>query len=143
MLLPNGEFEKGKDILLEGKIIAQTGKNLYSPGAEVINGENYYCTPGFIDAHCHAGIFELGMGFEGDDGNEMTNPVTPQLRAIDAINPTDASFIEAMQAGVTTVVTGPGSANVIGGQFAALKTVGKTIDEMLLKAPLAMKAALG
>ncbi|HBG16512.1 MAG TPA: amidohydrolase, partial [Firmicutes bacterium] len=102
-----------------------------------------YVTPGFIDAHCHIGMFEDSLGFEGDDGNEMTDPVTPQLRAIDALFPTDRTFDEALAAGVTTAVTGPGSANVIGGQFAAVKTYGRTIEEKLLRAPVAMKIAFG
>lgn len=99
--------------------------------------------PGMIDAHCHVGMWEDGLGFEGDDGNEDTDPAWPQLRAIDAVNPLDRCFAEALSAGVTCVVTGPGSANPIGGQLAALKTSGKRIERMLLKAPLAMKMALG
>ena len=99
--------------------------------------------PGFVDAHCHIGLFEEGVGDIGMDGNEDTSPITPQLRAIDAINPFDSAFSDARRAGVTTVVTGPGSANVIGGQFAALKTFGRCVDEMVIKAPVAMKAALG
>lgn len=143
LLNTNGEFVPNMDVLIDGKIISQVGTDLHCPGAQVIDGEKYYCTPGFIDAHCHVGIFENGMGFEGDDANEMTNPSTPQLRAIDGINPLDVSFSEALAAGVTAVVTGPGSANVIGGQFVALKTYGKTIDQMVIQEPVALKAALG
>ena len=99
--------------------------------------------PGFIDAHCHLGMWEDGLDFEGDDGNEDTDPATPQLRAVDAINPLDRCFVEAREAGVTTVVTGPGSANPIGGQLCAIKTQGICTDRMVLKAPLAMKMALG
>lgn len=99
--------------------------------------------PGLIDAHCHLGMWEDAIDFEGDDGNETTDPVTPQLRAIDAINPMDRCFREAAAAGVTTVVTGPGSANPIGGQFVAMKTLGERMDDMILKAPLCMKFALG
>ena len=83
------------------------------------------------------------MGFEGDDGNEYSNPVTPELRAIDAINPYDRCFEEARMGGITTVVTGPGSANVIGGQFAAMKTAGSRVEDMVLCEPIAMKAAFG
>lgn len=99
--------------------------------------------PGFVDAHTHMGMWEDGLGFEGDDGNEDTDPSTPHLRAIDAINPLDRCFAEAAQAGVTTVITGPGSANPIGGQLCAVKTAGRRIEEMLLRAPVAMKMALG
>ena len=106
-----------------------------------IAGRSIY--PGFIDAHTHLGMWEDGLTFEGDDGNEDTDPVTPQLRAIDAVNPMDRCFTEAFQAGVTTAVTGPGSANAIGGQLAAIKTYGKRIDSMIVRAPLAIKMALG
>ncbi|MGW8114169.1 amidohydrolase [Caproicibacterium sp. NSD3] len=99
--------------------------------------------PGFVDAHTHLGMWEDALTFEGDDGNEETDPVTPQLRAIDAVNPRDRCFTDALEAGITTVVTGPGSANPIGGQMAALKTYGDCIDEMIVKAPLAIKMALG
>ncbi|MDR1892785.1 MAG: amidohydrolase, partial [Oscillospiraceae bacterium] len=86
---------------------------------------------------------EDSLGFEGDDGNEDTDPVTPHLRAMDAVNPNDRCFAEARAAGVTTVVTGPGSSNPIAGQMCALKTVGARVDDMLLRAPLAIKLALG
>lgn len=110
---------------------------------EVIDAKGNYVLPGFVDAHCHIGMCEDSVGFEGDDGNEMTDPVTPQLRAIDAIYHADRSFVEAYESGVTTVVTGPGSANVIGGQFAALKTYGRSVEEMLIREPVAMKVAFG
>ncbi|NLL17049.1 MAG: amidohydrolase [Clostridiales bacterium] len=106
-----------------------------------LNGGSVY--PGFIDTHTHLGLIGDALGFESDDLNEMTNPVTPQLRAIDAINPLDYSLTEAVRAGVTTVVTGPGSANPIAGQMAAIKTHGVCVDDMIIKAPLAIKMALG
>ncbi len=109
----------------------------------VIDAESCYVLPGFIDAHCHVGMWEDSVGFEGDDGNESTDPVTPQLRAIDAVYHADRSFVEAREGGVTAVVTGPGSSNVIGGQFAALKTCGRRIEDMIIKAPVAMKVAFG
>jgi imidazolonepropionase-like amidohydrolase len=108
-----------------------------------IDANKGYVLPGLIDAHSHIGMWEDAVGFEGDDGNESTDPVTPHLRAIDAVYHADRAFVEAYESGVTTVVTGPGSANVIGGQFAALKTYGRSVDEMVLKHPVAMKVAFG
>ncbi|MDD3429030.1 MAG: amidohydrolase [Oscillospiraceae bacterium] len=139
------DFETGYLQIKNGKIEA-IGDMTQCPPAEgytVLDacGKNVY--PGFIDAHCHLGICEDSIGFEGEDCNEMTNPCTPQMRAIDAINPCDRCFTDALAAGVTAVVTGPGSGNPIGGQSAAIKTVGKCIDDMILKAPLAMKMAFG
>ncbi len=110
---------------------------------DAINVEGRRVYPGFIDAHTHLGMFEDSLTFEGDDGNEDTDPISPQLRAIDAINPMDRYFDEAVSAGVTTVLTGPGSANPIAGQIAAIKTYGKCIDKMIVKAPVAIKFALG
>ena len=110
---------------------------------ETFDAQGGHILPGFIDAHCHLGMFGDAVGFEGDDGNEATDPCTPHLRAIDAINPLDRCFREARAAGVTTVLTGPGSANPISGQFAAVKTQGRWVDQMILKAPVAMKLALG
>lgn len=100
-------------------------------------------TPGFIDAHCHIGMWEDGMGIEGDDGNEDTDPCTPQLRAVDAVNPVERAFSDARNAGVTTVVTGPGSGNPISGQLMAMKTAGSRVDDMVLRSPLGMKFAMG
>ncbi|GAU78947.1 amidohydrolase [Fusibacter sp. 3D3] len=127
----------------QGKIIAL--KEWIEPSAEdeVIDAMGMIVMPGLIDAHCHLGMFEDGIGFEGADGNEATQAITPQLRAIDGINPLDKSFREAYEAGVTTVMTGPGSVNVIGGQFAVIKTYGKRIDHMILKSPAALKISFG
>ena len=143
------DFENGYIAVDEGKITALGGdraeaERLEAAGCtEVIDAKGCYTLPGFIDAHCHVGMWEDGVGFEGDDGNEMTDPVTPHLRAIDAVYHADRAFVEAREGGVTTVVTGPGSANVIGGQFAALKTYGRCVEDMLLKEPVAMKVAFG
>lgn len=131
----------------EGKIITETGsmKDLKKPyDSEIILDVNgSIVMPGLIDAHSHIGITEEKKGTIGDDCNEGTNPVTPSLRAIDAVNPMDSAFHEAIAAGITGVLVGPGSSNVIGGQFAFIKTHGRCIDEMIVKAPAAMKAALG
>ena len=131
------------DLLIEQGKITAVGASRACEGATVLNLEGLSVFPGFIDAHCHIGMWEDGMGEEGADGNEMTDPITPELRAVDGLNPFDPCFKEARDAGVTTVVTGPGSANVIGGQFAALKTCGRSIEEMTLRDPIAMKAATG
>ena len=109
----------------------------------IIDAGGGYIFPGMIDAHCHIGLFDEGESEEGKDGNESTDAITPHLRAIDGIYHDDRSFEDAYKAGITTVVTGPGSANVIGGQFAALKTFGRCVDEMILKTPVAMKFAFG
>ena len=131
------------DIRIDNGLITEIGAHLDATGAEVVDATGKQVFPGFIDAHCHIGMWEDGMGEEGADGNEFSAPVTPQMRAIDGLNPFDPCFAEARQAGITTVVTGPGSANVIGGQFAALKTAGGCVEDMVLRDPVAMKAAVG
>ena len=108
-----------------------------------IDLENKYLYPGFIDAHTHLGICESFLTFEGDDTNEVTDPVTPQLRAIDAVNPLDAAFKDALYAGITTVAISPGSANPVGGEIFLMKTYGKILDEMIIKQPVGIKFALG
>lgn len=123
--------------------ITSFGKMECFPGGEAFDAKGSILLPGFIDAHTHIGICEDSIGFEGDDCNEMTDPCTPHLRAIDAVNALDICFKEALQAGVTSVATGPGSANPIAGQIATIKTYGKCIDDMIIKAPAAMKFALG
>lgn len=110
---------------------------------EILDARGNLVMPGIIEAHCHMGITEEKKGMEGDDCNENVNPITPYLRAIDAINPMDAAFNDALQAGITSAMIGPGSANVVGGQFAFVKTHGRCIDHMIVKAPAAMKVAFG
>lgn len=134
-------FENGS-VLFDDKIL-YVGEESNFEADEVIDVNGKIVMPGLIDAHCHVGMFEDSLGFEGDDGNEDSDPITPHLRAIDGINPFDRGFSEAREAGVTTVVTGPGSANPVGGQFAAVKTAGICIDDMIVKSPAAMKFALG
>ncbi|MBE6011027.1 amidohydrolase [Anaeropeptidivorans aminofermentans] len=133
------------DILInEGKFI-KIAKNISISGEELetidASGLNIY--PGFVEAHSHIGISEEKIGIAGNDCNESTNPITPKLRAIDAINPMDSAFHSALSVGITTVMTGPGSSNPIGGQFACIKTDGRRIDDMIVKAPAAMKIAFG
>lgn len=132
-------------VLTRGKKIAAVGDMKDAPpnSGSVIDAKGGFVVPGFIDAHCHLGMFGDSIGFEGIDGNEKTDPITPHLRAIDAINPNDGYFKEAREGGVTTVVTGPGSSNVVGGQTAAVKTNGIRIDNMIVKAPCSLKCAFG
>ena len=110
---------------------------------QVINALGALVMPGLIEAHCHMGITEEKKGMEGDDCNESVNPVTPYLRAMDAINPMDAAFHDALRAGITSAMIGPGSANVVGGSFAFVKTYGRNIDDMTVLSPAAMKIAFG
>lgn len=137
----NGSFVG--DIRIDGGKIAEIAQNIDTTGCDVFDAEGMYAMPGIIDAHSHIGMWEDGMGREGSDGNEATNPVTPEMRSIDGINPFDRCFKEAVACGVTTAVTGPGSANVVGGTFVAMKLYGRSMDEMILKFPVAMKAAFG
>ena len=110
---PDYEKRFKGDIIIENERIAQIGEHLEADSAQIIDLEGMTVLPGFVDAHSHIGMWEDGMGFEGDDGNEMSSPSTPEMRAIDGINPYDRCFSEAASNGVTTCVTGPGSANVI------------------------------
>ena len=130
------------DILIEDGKIKAIGADLTSDG-EVYDAEGYDVYPGFIDAHAHLGLDGYGIGFEGADYNEMNDVCTPQLRAIDSFNPLDPTVKMAAQAGVTTVATGQGSSNTIGGTWIAVKTTGVCVDDMIIKDPVAMKCALG
>ena len=113
------------------------------PDAKVIDANGRYVTPGLVDPHCHVGLMEATIGWAGSDVNEATNPITPELRGIDGVKPHDECFKEALESGVTTVCLGPGSANLIGGTFAVLKTKGNTVDDMIIIPEVAMKMALG
>lgn len=139
----NREAYQG-DILIENGKIKEIGKELaLEEGTEVIDAEGLMVYPGFVEAHCHLGLDNYACGFEGHDYNEMTDILSPQLRGIDSINPMDPTLEMAAQGGVTCVAAGPGSANVLGGTFVAMKTVGKRIDKMVVKNPVAMKCAFG
>ncbi len=133
----------GDVLCVEGKI-EQIGKYLPVPdGAQIVDATDMQVFPGFIDAHSHIGIMEEKTSQQGDDCNEGTNPLTPCLRAIDAINPMDSAFHNALATGITGAMVGPGSANPLGGQFAFIKTDGRCVDDMVVLAPAAMKAAFG
>lgn len=141
-----GRIHEGGSILLEEGKIQAVGKvhiDENKEGLTVIDAKGNWVMPGLMEAHCHIGISEEKKGMEGDDCNENVEPVTPWLRGIDAINPMDAAFDDAVRAGITTVMAGPGSSNVVGGQFAVIKTKGRCIDDLIVKAPAAMKVAFG
>ncbi|MCH1966812.1 amidohydrolase [Paraclostridium sordellii] len=150
-------------LIKNGKILTMTGKNLHNGCVlikdkkiieinetieetklmTVIDAKGAWVMPGIIEAHCHIGLSEEGIRFEGDDINESTSPITGHLRAIDAINPLDQAFKDAIAGGITSVMTGQGSANVCGGKFLFMKTSGKCIDDMIVKDEAAMKVAFG
>ncbi|NLO87783.1 MAG: amidohydrolase [Firmicutes bacterium] len=136
-------LEKGTILIEAGKIKAVGADLAVPPGAEIIDAQGGYVLPGIIDAHTHIGVYEEGIGFEGADGNEMTNPATPHIRALDAVNPADKAFAGARAGGVTSLAVAPGSANVIGGQVLAMKTWGRVVDDMVIRAPLGLKVAFG
>lgn len=132
------------DILIDAGKIQEIGINLSTPDScDVMDATGLHIFPGFVEAHCHTGLDGTAIGYEGHDYNELNDPVTPQLRAVDGINPLDPAFKEAALAGVTCIATGPGSSNAIGGSFAVIKTVGRRADDMIVKAPAAMKCAFG
>ena len=156
MLIINGhiktmagqEFDKGYLLIRDGKIRDlgwgdPASELLLEEKEELLDVDGALVMPGMIEAHCHIGITEQKKGMEGEDCNENVEPVTPFLRAIDAINPMDAAFDDAIRAGITSAMVGPGSSNVVGGQFAFLKLKGRRLDELIVKAPAAMKVAFG
>ena len=127
----------------EGKIRAVGADIPETPDMVVIDAGGRLVTPGCVEAHCHIGVHNSAMRWEGADFNERSDPLTPHMRAIDGINPMDETFALAIKHGVTTACTGPGSANVVGGTFTAIKLVGKRVDDMIVKEPVAMKCAFG
>lgn len=136
--IPNG------CLLAEDGRITAVAAHIDAPeGCTAIDAGGRLLTPGCVEAHCHIGLDNQCMRWEGMDYNEIVDPLTPQLRAIDSINPQDEAFPNAIRGGVTTACTGPGSANVVGGTFTVLKLAGKRVDNMLLKEPAAMKCAFG
>ena len=151
LLIKNGTIKTmaGPDIengqlLLDGDKIVAVGQIVDAPAdVEVLDAAGCLVTPGFVDGHCHIGMMEDLYGWAGNDTNEITNPITPQMRGMDGFNPMDEAIPEAAAAGVTCAVTGPGSANVIGGTFIAVKLHGKRVDKMILRQPVAMKIAFG
>jgi imidazolonepropionase-like amidohydrolase len=135
---------KGGTVLIEGGKIVAAGAGIEVPaGSEIIDASGKVVTPGIIDAHTHLGISEEGIGFEGADYNEKSDPVTPELRAIDGINPEEMGLRDALTGGITAATIAPGSANVLGGQMVAVKTHGQVVDSMVLRQPCGMKAAFG
>jgi imidazolonepropionase-like amidohydrolase len=150
LLIKNGQIHTmaGRDflgdVLIEGTKIAALGESLEVPlDTDVIDASGCLVLPGMIDAHCHVGIGEEIYRWEGEDFNEMTDPVTPDMRAIDGINPEDEGFRDARLGGVTAVFTGPGSGNVVGGTGVVMKTAGKIVDKMVIRDPAGLKIAFG
>ena len=132
------------DFKIDKGVFTQVGKDLTPDvGEDVQDLNGLYVFPGLVESHCHLGMEETAIRFEGDDVNEITDPITPNMRGIDGCNPMDETIESALKGGVTTVAAGPGSANVLGGTFFAYKTKGNCIDEMTIQNPLAMKAAFG
>lgn len=153
LLIKNGNIKtmEGRDfengyLLVKGRKIAELGEGTYMGGSDIsetIDARGCWVLPGLIEAHCHVGIKEERKGFEGDDCNEINEPLTPYLKAVDGINPMDSSFHNALSAGITGLMIGPGSSNVAGGQFVFIKAYGRSIDRMVILEPAAMKIAFG
>ena len=142
--MAGADIENGCVLIDDNGKIAAIGAELVAPeNAQIIDAEGRLVTPGCVEAHCHIGLDNEALRWEGADYNESTDPVTPQMRAIDSINPLDGYFADAIAGGVTSACTGPGSANVVGGTFAAIKLYGKRVDKMIIKQPIGMKCALG
>ncbi|MFJ6279728.1 amidohydrolase [Arthrobacter subterraneus] len=131
-------------VVIENGTISALGADVTAPeGADVLDAAGKWLLPGFVDAHVHLGTHEEGEGWAGDDTNEMTDPVTAGVRALDAVNPFDPGFDDALAGGVTSVNVNPGSGNPIGGLAVAIHTHGRYIEEMVLRSPSGLKSALG
>lgn len=143
VLTPQMRFERADVVVDRGKIVAVGSAPRGAKKADVVDATGKVVVPGFVEAHCHVALFADGIDTRHYDGNEMTDPVTPHVRALDAVHPEDLAFADLRRAGITTINTSPGSANVIGGQTAIVKTAGRTVEEMLVRAPGALKMALG
>ena len=138
-----GEPFDGTIVVEDGRIAALGPDVAVPPGAEVVDATGRWIVPGFVDAHTHLGVHEEAEGWAGNDTNEMTDPVTAAVRALDAINPVELGFDDALGGGVTAVNVNPGSGNPIGGLTVAISTHGRTVDEMVLRSPSGLKSALG
>lgn len=141
-----GGVVEGGTVLVEDGIITAVGTAAeveVPDGVTVVDAAGRWVLPGLVDAHAHVGIHEEGEGWSGEDTNEMTDPVGARFRALDAIDPANEGFRDALAGGITSLVVKPGSGNPIGGQAVALKTWGRVVDEMLMRAPVAVKSALG
>ena len=137
-------IDGGTVLLTDGKIAAVAGPGYAPPpGTAIVDAAGKWVLPGFIDAHAHLGVHEEGEGWAGRDTNELTGPVQAQVRALDAINPAEEGFRDAISGGVLAVNINPGSGNAIGGQTVAIRCWGRTVDDMVLKEPAGLKSALG
>ena len=141
--MAGNELENGCVLIDDNGKIKKVAENIEEAGATVIDAKGKLVTPGLVEAHCHIGVDNSKMRWEGADYNEYSDPITPQLRAIDGIYPFDETFMQAVENGVTSACTGPGSANVVGGTFVSIKLTGKRVDDMVIKNPTAMKIAFG
>lgn len=132
------------DILIDDGKIKTIEKNIeVADNVQIINAEGLQVYPGFVEAHGHIGLDGYGIGYEGMDYNELNDIISPQMRGIDGVKPFDPAFAAAAAAGITCVCVGPGSANVLGGTFTTIKTVGKRVDNMVVRDNVAMKCAFG
>ena len=142
--MAGADLENGCVLIGDDGKIVQVGESIEAPaGAQIIDAGGRLVTPGCVEAHCHIGLDNEAVGVEGHDYNETSDPLTPHMRAIDAIYPQDEAFENAIKNGVTSACTGPGSANVVGGTFAAIKLTGNRVEKMLIKEAVAMKCAFG
>jgi len=145
LTMNNVNYDRGY-VLIDGNKIIKVGEIpdiSDNDVSEVIDASNCWVMPGLIEAHCHVGIQEERKGFEGNDGNEITNPITPYLRGLDGVNPMDSAFYNALTAGITGMMVGPGSSNVVGGQWLFMKSYGRSVDKLIILQPAAMKIAFG